>query len=201
MSAIFSSSNAKNSYSEEFVKNKEPDLKYKNAVYISFRRKLYKAFETLKKEGYAVTWDLDADGFFVPGGNSLSEGSEIYEAAVHFDDKNALELKDPYVITATCGVLFKNSDIDRYKKMVEFLNKYVYEELKQPGMFYNIDHVENTDFGLCCCNFIISNNKNLYEETQKLGEAEVFKQVFKEARQAYYDGVKTYRARYGKSII
>ena len=188
-------------YNVESDGNKPPDLKYKNAVYISFRRKVYKAFETLKKEGYFVTWDLDGDGFLVPGSDSLSEGSEIYAVAVHFDDKNIFGLKDPYYILVTCGVLFRNSDTDRYKKMTEFLNKFVYEELKQPGVFYNVDHLKNEDFGVCYCNLVVSNNKNLYEETKKLGEAEVFKRVFKEARQGYYDGVATYRARYGKSII
>ena len=190
---FFSSGNDETT--QTYIKNKEPELKYKNAVYISFRRKVYKAFETFQKDGYPAIWDSDLDGFFILESDSLSEGVEIYSVNVEFDEKNLLKLKDPYYVMVSYGIVFKRSDFDRYKKMCVYLNKYIYEELKQPGIMYNLKPIEGSEFGIYYFNFIVSNNQNLYEEIKKLGEAELFKQVFGEAKQGYHDGLNLYRAR------
>ena len=182
-------------YNVESDGSKSPDLKYKNAVYTSFKDKVYKAFETLKKEEYPVTWALDDAGFIVPISGSIFEGSEVYETSVRFDDKNRFTSKDPYYILVAYGVLFKNSDLDYYKEMSEYLNKYIYKELKKPGIFFNLDYVEDTDFRILYCNLIISDSGNSYEEPRKLSEADEFKRLFNEAKQAYHEGVELYRFR------
>jgi hypothetical protein len=188
-------------HSEAVVEEKEPELKYKNAVYISFRRKVYKAFEAYKKDGYIAIWDSDLDGFIIPGSNSLSAGAEIYSINVEFDEKNLLQLKDPYYVMVSYGIVFKKSDFDRRKKMCEHLNKFIFEELKKPGVMYNLKPIEGYDFGIFYFNIIISNNKALYEGTKKLGEAELFKQVFCDAKKGYLDGLNLYRTRCGKDSI
>lgn len=180
---------------EPTIENKPPELKSENAVYTSLRDKLYKAFEVLKKEGYPVTWALDDSGFFIPISGSIFEGSEIYEAAVRINKKNTNNLKDPYYILVAYGVLFKASDFDYYKEMSEYLNKYIYKELKKPGIFFNLDYVEDTNFKIIYCNLTISNNENSYEDPRKLSDPEEIQRLFNEAKQAYHEGVNLYRFR------
>lgn len=197
LSVLFSPDDNKTTttHSKPVVKEDESELKYKNAVYISFRDKVHKAFEVLKKEEYPVRWTLDDCGFIVPISGSIFEGSEIYEASVRFDDKNRFTSKDPYYLLLAYGVLFKESDLDYYKKMSEYLNKYIYKELKKPGIFFSLDYVEDTEFKIFYCNLIISNDKNSYTKVQKLSDVDGFKYFFDEAKQAYYEGINLYRFR------
>lgn len=188
-----SSDKKTSSYNVGSVDNKPSDLKYKNGVYISFRTKVQKAFESYKSSGQNVIWDSDADGFFIIEGDlPPSDGSGIYAVKVHYDDQNLFKLKDPFYILVTYGVLFERSRYDYYKEQAEYLNDYLYNEIKRPGIFYTLDALKGTNFGVYYCNFVVSNNENLCEETKKLGEARVFKQVLSEARQAYSEGLELY---------
>lgn len=179
-------------YNVGSIDNKPSDLKYKNEVYISFRTKVQKAFESYKSSGQNVIWDPDADGFFILESNSPSDGDRMYAVKVHYDDQNLFKLKDPFYILVTYGVLFERSSYDYYKEQAEYLNNYLYNEIKRPGIFYTLDTIQGTNFGVYYCNFVVSNNKNLCEETKKLGEARVFKQLISEARQAYSEGLELY---------
>ena len=64
------------------IDSKPSDLKYKNEVYISFRDKVQKAYESYKKSGYNITWDSNADGFFILEDGSISDGSSMYSVNV-----------------------------------------------------------------------------------------------------------------------
>lgn len=188
-----SSDKKTSAYNVGSVDNKPSELKYKNEVYVSFRTKVQKAFESYKKSGYNIIWDSEADGFTLSENNlPPSDGSELYSVKVLYDDQNLFKLKDPFYILVTYGILFKRSEYDDYKEKAEYLNNYLYKEIKRPGIFYSVDTIKGTNFGIYYCHFVGSNNKNLCEDTEKLGEAEFFKQVLSEARQAYYEGQKVY---------
>lgn len=195
---LFRSNNNKktSSYNVGPVDNKPSKLKYKNEVYISFRNKVQKAFESYKKSGHNIIWDSAADGFIISENNlPPSDGSEMYGVKVHYDDQNLFKLEDPFYILVTYGILFERHKYSDYKKQAEYLNNYFYNEVKRPGIFYTLDTIQGTNFGVYYCNFVVSNNKNLCEETKKLGEAEVFKELISEARQAYYEGQELYGAK------
>ena len=188
-----SSDKKTSSYNLGSVDNKPSKLKYKNEVYISFRNKVQKAFESYKKSGHNIIWDSEADGFIMSENNlPPSDGSEMYGVKVHYDDQNLFKLKDPFYILVTYGVLFERSQYDFHKEQAEYLNNYLYNEIKRPGIFYTLDTIKGTNFGVFYCYFVVSNNKNLCEETKKLGEARVFKQLISEARQAYSEGLELY---------
>lgn len=191
---LFGHNNQKTSaYNVGSVENKPSELKYKNEVYVSFRTKVQKAFESYKKSGHNIIWDSEADGFTLSENNlPPSDGSELYSVKVLYDDQNLFKLKDPFYILVTYGILFKRSEYDDYKEKAEYLNNYLYKEIKRPGIFYTVDTIQGTNFGIYYCHIVVSNNKNLCEDTEKLGEAELFKQVLSEARQAYYEGQKVY---------
>lgn len=106
-------------YHEEPADNKPPELRYKNAVYISFRRKVYLAFVAFKEVGYNIVWNLAGDGFIRYEGDISSEGSEQYSVMVYHDDKNLFKLKDPYVIMVSYSFILKDMIIIITKK---FLN-------------------------------------------------------------------------------
>lgn len=196
-----SSDKKTSSYNVGSVDNKPSDLKYKNEVYISFRTKVEKAFESYKNSGQNILWDSETDGFTLSENNlPPSDGSEFYSVKVIYDDQNLFKLKDPFYILVTYGVLFDRSKYDDYKEQAEYLNNYLYNEIKRPGIFYTLDILKGTNFGVYYCNFVVSNNKNLCEETKKLGEARVFKQLISEARQAYYEGQTLYNDKILKDI-
>lgn len=200
---LFRSNNNKktSSYNVGPVDNKPSELKYKNEVYISFRNKVQKAFESYKKSGHNIIWDSETDGFTLSENNlPPSNGSELYSVKVVYDNQNLFKLEDPFYILVTYGVLFERRNYDSHKEKAEYLNNYLYKEIKRPGIFYTVDTLEGTNFGIYYCNFVVSNNNNLCEETKKLGEAEVFKQLISEARQACYEGQKLYNAKIIKEI-
>ena len=117
----------------------------------------------------------------------------MYAVEVHYDDQNIFKLNDPFYILVTYGILFEKRYYDKYEEQAEYLNDYLYE-LKKPGMFYTVDIVEGSNLGIYYCHLVVSNNKNLCEQTEKLGEAEVFRQVMSEAKQFYRDGQEIYNA-------
>ena len=205
MILLFLSGNNNNKKNSAYIVGSDgnwpPTLKYKNEVYISFRTKVEKAFESYKKSGHNILWDSDGDGFTLSENNlPPSNGSEIYSVKVLYDDQNLFKLEDPFYILVTYGVLFARRNYDSNKEKADYLNNYFYKEIKRPGIFFAVDTLEGTNFGIISCNFVVSNNKNLCEETEKLGEAEVFKQVLSEAKQAARDGQKLYNAKIIKEI-
>ena len=169
------------------------ELKYNNEVYISFRNKVQKAYERFKQSGYKIVWDSDIDGFYIFEDKLPSDGTSMYAVEVHYDDQNIFKLNDPFYILVTYGILFEKRYYDKYEEQAEYLNDYLYE-LKKPGMFYTVDIVEGSNLGIYYCHLVVSNNKNLCEQTEKLGEAEVFRQVMSEAKQFYRDGQEIYNA-------
>ena len=173
------------------------DLKYKNEVYISFRNKVQKAYEGFKNRGHKVVWDSNIDGFYIFEGDSLSVVSDIYVIYVQYDKKNLLKLDDPFIIFVAYGSLFYKNCYKTNKKQAEYLSNYYYEE-KIPGVFFTVDKIEDSDFGIYYTNRVISNNKNLCEETERLGETEVFRQAIIETKQTYFEGEKVYLAKLKK---
>ena len=202
-SFISGSNSDKENYSQilEATDEKPSDLKYNNEVYISFRNIVQKAYESYKKSGYIIAWDSDMDGFLVLEDGSLSDGSSAYAVKVHYDDRNLYKLDDPFYILVTYDIFFDRRDYDDYKEKAEYLNNYLHKELKIPGIYFNVEKIEGSNLGVYHCNFVISNNKILCEETEKLGEAEVFKQTINEARKAHREGEELYRNKISRDEI
>lgn len=121
-------------YHEEPADNKPLELRYKNSVYISFRRKVYLAFVA-------------------------------------------------------------------FKEVSEYLNNYLYKVAKIPGIGHSVDIIENTQFGVYSCSIVVSNNKNLYEETKVHGEPKVFEQLFKEVKGIYFEGLELYYNKHSQLSI
>ena len=141
------------------------------------------------------------DGFLVLEDGSLSDGSSAYAVKVHYDDRNLYKLDDPFYILVTYDIFFDRRDYDDYKEKAEYLNNYLHKELKIPGIYFNVEKIEGSNLGVYHCNFVISNNKILCEETEKLGEAEVFKQTINEARKAHREGEELYRNKISRDEI
>lgn len=191
--------------SEPVVEEKEPELKYKNAVYISFRRKVYKAFESYKRAGdKKVTWNSEKDGFSIIYGGERLLGSERYEVIVCHDKDNLLGLADPYYITISYTFAFKKDEFNRYKDLAEYINNY-YNNHQLFDKELLISHVVNagdtTPIGIYTCGIIITDNKYLYGLTKKYGEAVVFGSFLKKAGDEYTEGLERYKSEHGKSII
>ena len=194
LSFLFGSSSNENTPTHKLFDDMPSDLKYKNEVYISFRNKVQKAYKSFKQSGYKISWDSDIDGFYIFEDDFPSDGSSMYAVEVHYDDQNIFKLNDPFYILVTYGIFFEKRYYDKYEEQAEYLNDYLYE-LKKPGMFYTVDIVEGSNLGIYYCHLVVSNNKNLCEETKKLGEVEVFRQVMSEAKQFYRDGQEIYNVK------
>ncbi len=172
------------------IDNEPSDLKYNNEVYISFKNIVMKAYESYKKSGYKIALCSDYEGFIILEEDSASIGSSIYTAEVRHDDQNLLELNDPFYIVVSYGILFDIRYYDDYKEKAEYLN----EETKRPGIHYSVDTIGFT-MGAYYCHVVVTNNKVLCEETEKLGEAEFFRELMGEARESYRDGEGVYNAK------
>jgi hypothetical protein len=173
-------------------KSKLESPKYNNEVYISLRNMVRKAYESYKESGYNVVWESDFDGFNVYDDDSASVGSSIYSAEVRYDDQNHFKLDDPFFIIASYGILFDRRNYGDYEEKAEYLNN---RETKRPAIFYTVNTIEHSNFGLYSTKFIASNNRSLCKNTKELGEAEVFKALFIGAREAYYEGEEIYDAK------
>lgn len=193
ISFLFGSNSNEETSSHDVRDDKPSDPKYNNEVYISFRNIVRKAYESYKESGYNVVWESDFDGFNVYDDDSASVGSSIYSAEVRYDDQNHFKLDDPFFIIASYGILFDRRDYGDYEEKAEYLNN---RETKGTAIFYTVNTIENSNFGLYSTKFIASNNKALCKNTKELGEAEVFKALFIGAREAYYEGEEIYKNRY-----
>lgn len=197
---LFGSSSSSNSNKKiyghliEGIDEGPSDLKYKNGVYVSFRNKVQKAYESFKQSGHKVVWDSNIDGFYIFEGDSLSIGSSIYTIYVQYDKKNVFKLDDPFIIFVSYGYVFLEGNYRTYKEQADYINDYFYKE-KRPGVFFHVDKFEDSDLGIYYTDRVISNNKNLCEETERLGEAEVFRQVISETKQTYREGEEVYHAK------
>ena len=182
--------------SEPVVEEKEPELKYKNAVYISFRRKVYKAFEAYKRAGENVVWDLEADGFSYPIGSSMSEGREVYQVMVRRDNDNSFGLADPYYIRIVYSVAFKKDDLDHYIEVANYLNDYYHLTLDKSNIFHEVRFSESMQLGVYFCSILATDNKVLYELTKQHGEPKLFAMLLKRAEQLYTEGLELYKNRH-----
>lgn len=118
-----SSSNEATSYHDVGAIDNEPsDLNYKNEVYISFRNKIQKAYESYKKTGYNIELHSDGDGFTIANG-SLSDGNSMYMVYIYYDEQNLSELNDPFCINVSYGIYFDRRNYNDYKEQAEYLNK------------------------------------------------------------------------------
>lgn len=181
--------------------NKEPlYLKYNNEVYISFRDKVQKAYEDLKKSRYNVVWSSNMDGFLLLDDSSRSVGGSMFSVNINYDDRNFFNLDDPFYIVVSYGVNFDGDDYDAYKKQVEYLNNYLHKELKKTDIFYNVDFIKDSNMGVYYSTMIVTNNNKLCEEIEKLGEAELFKELMRMTKQIYQDGEDAYTIEILKNI-
>lgn len=187
------SSKTTNSNSDE---DKEPPLKYDNPVYKTFRKKVYNTYKAMKEEGYPLRWLPESDTFVYFVDDSLSEGSAMYSVGVQFDKEKNYISEDPYYILISYGIFLKGSEFDRYNNMTMLLNKYINYELNRPQICYAISNVENGDFILHSCSFIIFDNQFLDEQAQILGEVEMFKQLLHDSRVTYNRTIEDYKAKY-----
>lgn len=181
---------------EPVVEEKEPELKYKNAVYISFRRKVYRAYESYKRAGENVVWDLEADGFSYSNGQSMSEGREVYQVMVRRDNDNSFGLADPYYIRMVYSVAFKKDDLDHYIEVANYLNDYYHFTLDKSNIFHEVRFSESMQLGVYFCSILATNNKVLYELTKQHGEPKLFAMFLKRAEQIYTEGLELYNNRY-----
>lgn len=192
ISFLFGSNNSSNGDKITFSHEDGPsDLRYNNEVYISFRNKVQKAYESFKQSGYKIAWDSDNDSFFMIDDVLPSDGSEIYAVEVRYDDKNFFNLNDPFYIVVRYGIFFDKRKYNDYNEKAKYLNNYLYKE--GIGIFYTVDNT-----GVYYTNCVILDNKDLCEETEKLGEAEVFKQAISETIEAYHAGEEIYNAKLAK---
>ena len=85
-----------------------PDLKYNNEVYISFRNKVRKAYESFKKPEYeyCIKWNSDIDGYSIFDSDFPSVGDQIYSVGVYYDYQNIFKLNDPFFILVSYGIFF-----------------------------------------------------------------------------------------------
>ena len=174
------------------IDDEPSDLKYKNEVYISFRNKVQKAYESYKKSGYDIEWNSDIDGFILSEEGSLSDGCSSYMVNVECDDQNLLELNNPFYIVVSYGIVFDRSDYNDYEERVKYLNNYFHKELKKFRIYFTVGTVGKSNLKVFFCNVIIDNNNNLCKATKELGEAEVFKRLMDGAREYYCDGQEIY---------
>lgn len=187
---IDSNSNKETSnHDEGTIDDKLSDLKYDNEVYISFRNKVQKAYESYKKSGYRVSWDSDNDGFLMFDNDSASVGGLIYEINVRHDDRNIFKLDDPFYIVVSYGITFDRRDYDDYEEKAEYLNN---KETRSTSIFYTVDIIEDSNFGVYYTHFLASNNESLCKETKEFGEAELFRQLIIVAKEAYHEGEEIY---------
>lgn len=183
-----SSSNEATSYHDVGAIDNEPsDLNYKNEVYILFRNKIQKAYESYKKTGYNIELHSDGDGFTIANG-SLSDGNSMYMVYIYYDEQNLSELNDPFCINVSYGIYFDRRNYNDYKEQAEYLNK----ELKKNLLFYSVDLVEGSNLGIYYSNLLIITNGNLCEKMKELGEVELFKRLMSAAREFYYQGQEIY---------
>lgn len=89
------------------------------------------------------------------------------------------------------GRILENSYYGLFEEQVEYLNDYI-EHNEKPGIFFTLSTVGNSNMRAYFCNFAVSNNNNLCKRTEEIGEAELFKQLMSDVRQAYYNGRELY---------
>ena len=171
------------------IDNEPSDLKYDNEVYISFRNKVRKAYESLKKSEYRISWGSDMDGFVIVENDSLLIGDTIYVVNVRHDDQKLLELNDPFYIVVSYGIIFDIRYYNDYKEKADYLNDC---ETIKPNIYYSVDTIKGTNFGKYYANIVATNNKKICEDTEELGEAELFKRLMDMAKQAWYEGQEIY---------
>lgn len=179
--------------------NKEPsDLKYDNEVYISLRNTVKKAYESYERSGYKISWEPDMDGFYIVEDDEPLSLAPIYAVNVNYDNQNLLELDDPFYIVVSYGIIFDKGLYDFHKKKAEYLNS---RGTKRSEIFYSVDTIHNSNFMVDYANFVVTNNKVLYEKAEKIGEAELFLYLFAEAKQAYHEGDEIYCAKLDRDEI
>ena len=196
--------------SEPAVENKEPvveetsshdvrddkpsDLKYNNEVYISFRNIVYKAYESFKESGYNIMWESDRDRFIMreDGDDPSDSGPILYIVEVCHDDRNLVELNDSFYILVTYGAFFDRLYYDNYKEKAEYLNNYLHKELKKTAIFYTVENIEYSKAAIYYCNIEVGNIKALCEHAEKMGEAELIKELMSDAERIYYNGENEY---------
>lgn len=133
-----------------------PDLKYNNEVYISFRNKVRKAYESLKKSEYRISWESDMDGFVIVENDSPLIGDTVYAVNVRHDDQKLLELNDPFYIVGSYGIIFDRRDYNDYKEKADYLNDC---ETIERNIYYSVDTIKGTNFGIYYANIVATNNK------------------------------------------
>lgn len=179
--------------------DKEPsDLKYDNEVYISFKNTVKKAYESYERSGYKISWEPDMDGFYIVEDDEPLSLAPIYAVNVNYDNQNLLELDNPFYIVVSYGIIFDKGLYDFHKKKAEYLNS---RGTKRSEIFYSVDTIHNSNFMVDYANFIVTNNKVLYEKAEKIGEAELFLYLFAEAKQAYHEGDEIYCAKLDRDEI
>ncbi len=204
--------------SEPVVENKEPvveetsshdvrddkpsDLKYNNEVYISFRNIVYKAYESFKESGYNIMWESDRDRFIIYEDDKSSDSDSIlYIVKVCHDDRNLVELNDSFYILVTYGAFFDRLYYDNYKEKAEYLNNYLHKELKKTAIFYTVENIEYSKVAIYYCNIEVGNIKALCEHAEKMGEAELIKELMSDAERIYYNGENEYLNKLSRDAV
>lgn len=170
------------------------DLKYNNELYISLRNIVQNAYEGYKKSGFNTVWDSHMDGFYIFDHDSLTEGGSMYAVNVNCDKQNLLELNDSFYIVVTYGIVFNRRNYNDYKEQAEYLNNYLHE-IKKTGITYAVDLTKGSNLGVYYSALVVSDYNKLYEDTKKLGEVELFRQLIGDARENYYVGKEIYNAK------
>ena len=182
--------------------DKPSDLKYNNEVYISFRNIVYKAYESFKESGYNIMWESDRDRFIIYEDDKSSDSDSIlYIVKVCHDDRNLVELNDSFYILVTYGAFFDRLYYDNYKEKAEYLNNYLHKELKKTAIFYTVENIEYSKVAIYYCNIEVGNIKALCEHAEKMGEAELIKELMSDAERIYYNGENEYLNKLSRDAV
>lgn len=182
--------------------DKPSDLKYNSEVYISLRNIVYKAYESFKESGYNIMWESDRDRFIIhESGESSDSDSILYIVEVRHADQNPAELNDPFCILVTYGAFFDRFYYDNYKEKAEYLNNYLRKELKKFSIFYTVETIEHSKVAIYYCKIVASNIKALCEEAEKMGEAELIKELMSDAERLYYNGENEYLNKLSRDAV
>ena len=175
-------------------KSKLEPPKYNNEVYISLRNIVYKAYESFKESGYNIMWESDRDRFIMreAGDDPSDSGPILYIVEVRHVDQNPAELNDPFCILVTYGAFFDRLYYDNYKEKAEYLNNYLRKELKKFSILYTVETIEHSKVAIYYCKIVASNIKALCEDAEKMGEAELIKELMSDAERIYYKGENDY---------
>ena len=201
---ITKNTSANNENEEPVSENNMPKFKYKNEAYISFIKKVYKAFEDFKAVGEVVMWVDEGEGFKLIRETSkfmdpdALRRYEFFDAFVYRNDDNELNLTNPYYLGIRYYFLIDKSDLDYYRDFCEYMNNYnrthkmFSRELFMAHEVFINKYAETIEYW---SNIFLTDHNFFDDKIKEFGEGAVFDQLFKIAKEKYIGGRELYETR------